>query len=421
MENSNNRNTEQLLNEIDSLKAKIISLEKYETENKSALKELVKAKEKANESDRLKAAFLSNMSHEIRTPMNGILGFVYLLKDFNLTDEEYAEYLDIIKESGDRLLSTINDLIDVSLIEAGLMEIAISEMKVNKQIQKIYSRFKPEAEEKGLKLFISNTTPEDEVIIKTDIGKVNNILIKLVKNAIKFSDDGSIEFGYSINNNELEFYVKDHGIGIPENRQKVIFDRFVQADDYETRQYEGVGLGLSICKAYVEMLGGEIRVESEEGKGSQFYFTIPYEAAGKEINKNIESESKIIPHLKTKKLKILIAEDDDAAALYLSILLKDIDKEIIHANTGTEVIKKYQDNPDIDLILMDIKMPEMNGYEVTRHIRQFDGKVVIVAQTAHTLSGDREKALESGCNEYISKPINKEELLKIINKYYNIY
>ena len=421
MENSDNKSTEQLLNEIDSLKAKILTLEKYEIEHNTALKELAKAKEKAKESDRLKAAFLSNMSHEIRTPMNGILGFVYLLKDFSVTGKEYTEYLDIIKESGKRLLNTINDLIAVSLIESGLMEIAISEMKVNEQIQNIYSLFKPEAEEKGLRLFIGNTALKDEIIINTDIAKVNNILTKLVENAIKFSNNGSIEFGYSINENELEFYVKDHGIGIPENRKQVVFNRFVQADDYETRQYEGIGLGLSICKAYVEMLGGKIRAESEEGKGSQFYFTIPYKPAEKEINKSIDSESKAISHRQTKKLKILIAEDEDAADLYLSILLKDIDKEILHAKTGTEVIKKYQDNPDVDLILMDIKMPKMSGYEVTRHIRQFDKNVIIVAQTAYTLSGDREKALESGCNEYISKPINKEELLKIINKYYNIY
>jgi len=242
--------------------------------------ELKSAKEKAEESDRLKSAFLANMSHEIRTPMNGILGFAGLLKEPGLTGEEQQAYIQVIEKSGARMLNIINDIVDISKIEAGLMKLYMKESNINEQVDYIYTFFKPEVEAKGIQFSFKNSLPAKEAIIKTDREKVYAILTNLVKNAIKYTEKGSIEFGYNLKTDredvKLEFYVKDTGIGIPKDRREAIFERFIQADIADEMARQGAGLGLSISKAYVEMLGGKIWVESEEGAGSTFYFTLPY-------------------------------------------------------------------------------------------------------------------------------------------------
>lgn len=254
------------------------------TDRKLTEFELRKAKERAEESDRLKSAFLANMSHEIRTPMNGILGFAELLKEPDLSEDEQQEYINIIGESGTRMLNIINDIVDISKIEANLMELSFGKSNINDQMEYLYSFFKPEVEAKGMKLSYKSALSLIEANIYTDGEKVYAILTNLIKNAIKYSDKGSIEFGYIKKGNFLEFYVKDSGIGIQKDRQVAIFDRFVQADiaDYQARQ--GAGLGLSISKAYVEMLDGQLWVESEEGVGSTFYFTLPYNTEKDTIN-----------------------------------------------------------------------------------------------------------------------------------------
>jgi len=246
------------------------------TKRKQAEEAIIKAKEKAEESERLKSAFLANISHEIRTPMNGILGFANLLKEPKLTGKEQQNYIDIITESGERMLNIINDLIDISKIESKQMKISISEMNINEQIGFIYSFFKQDIEDKKLQFLYKNQLTENEVMIRTDKEKINTILIKLVKNAIKYCKKGSIELSCNKSNNMLEFYIKDTGIGISKDRQKAIFDRFVQAEMTNSRSYEGAGLGLSITKAYIEMLGGKIWIKSDINIGSTFYFTIPY-------------------------------------------------------------------------------------------------------------------------------------------------
>jgi len=380
--------------------------------------ELIGAKEKAEESDRLKSAFLANMSHEIRTPMNGILGFADLLKEPELSGEERQEYIGIIEKSGLRMLNIINDLIDISKVESGQMEIFISEINVNEQIEYIYNFFKLEVQKKGMQLFFQNGLQSEEAVIHSDREKLYAILVNLVKNAIKYSDAGSIEFGYTLKDRYLLFFIKDTGIGIPDDKKEAIFDRFIQADISDKRAFQGAGLGLAISKSYVEMLGGNIWVESDEGIGSTFYFTIPYNVKPEEIK---ALKKVIIPDTvekPIKKLKILIAEDDESSEKLLTEILKKYCKEEIRVSNGLDAVETCRNNPDIDLILMDIQLPDMNGYEATREIRKFNKSVLIVAQTAYALPGDRELTLKAGCNDYISKPIDKRLLKEIIQKYF---
>jgi PAS domain S-box-containing protein len=381
-------------------------------------KELIKAKEKAEESDHLKSAFLANMSHEIRTPMNGILGFAGLLKEPNLTGTEQQKYIQIIEKSGARMLNIINDIVSISKIESGLMEINMIESNINEQIEYIYAFFKPEIENKGIQFSYKNSLPFEKAIIKTDREKLFAILTNLVKNAIKYSEKGSIELGCDKKGENLEFYVKDSGIGIDSTRLKAIFERFIQADIADKHAYQGAGLGLSISKAYVEMLGGKLWVESEIGIGSTFYFTIPYTTELKETVANTNDNVNGKMEVQVMNLKILIVDDDETSDLLISIMLTEISREILHAKSGLEAIELSRNNPDIDLILMDIKMPVMGGYEATRQIRQFNKDVIVIAQTAYGLTGDREKAIEAGCNEHLSKPIIKNELLSLMQQYF---
>ena len=300
------------------------------TERKKIERELITAKEHAEESDRLKSAFLANMSHEIRTPMNGILGFTDLLKEPDLTSKNKEEFINIIEKSGQRLLSTVNDLIDISKIESGQMQVSVSEFDVNKLSDDLFEFFNAETKRKGLELSLSNSTPENCIVL-SDEKKVYSILTNLIKNAIKYTQSGSIKFGYLEKDNELQFFVKDSGSGIPKERLELIFDRFIRNEHNEKDATEGSGLGLSISKAYVEMLGGKIWVESEIGAGSEFYFTIPYKPSKDKISESIENNTLTANQI--RDIKILIAEDDETADNLLSIFVKSISKEILHAKS----------------------------------------------------------------------------------------
>lgn len=385
------------------------------TQQKNIETELKIALEKALESDRLKSAFLANMSHEIRTPMNGILGFVNLLSEPDLQKDQIDQYSAIINKSSKRLLNTINDIIDISKIEAGEMVVSKIETSLNIVLDEIYSFHSSEAKLKGLSLILKPSLSTEPTTIITDSNKLYGILTNLVKNAIKYTHQGSIIFGYTIKDNFIEFFVKDTGIGIPRDRIQAIFNRFEQADIEDTRAFEGSGLGLTISRAYTEMLGGKLSVESEEGIGSKFIFTIPYV---KTIKKEIEQppEDIIYNPAKIKKLNLLIVEDEEVSAELLEVMLEDMFKKINFARTGIEAVEICRKNPEIDLVLMDVKLPEMDGYTATRKIRKFNKNIIIIAQTAYALLGDKEKAIEAGCNDYISKPIDKKLLLEMINK-----
>jgi PAS domain S-box-containing protein len=399
-------------------KQAVLNIARDITDRKKAADELILAKERAEESDRLKSAFLANMSHEIRTPMNGILGFASLLNEPVLSQEDQIKYVGIIEKSGQRMLNILNDLIDISKIESGQMEVVVSETVINEQIEYIHTFFKPEIDRKGIRFLLKNTLSKEESTVRTDREKVYAILTNLLKNAVKYTNHGTIELGLVKMGEYIKFYVTDTGIGIPKDKQESVFERFVQTKDAKTHDCEGAGLGLAITKAYVEMLGGEIWVKSNKGFGSTFFFTLPINAEHGKEDVSVVGLNNPIEEPLLKKLKILIVDDDEISRLLVSIMVNQFSNNIIETACGEKAIDICRNNPDIDLIFMDIRIPGLNGYETTAQIRQFNKDVIIVAQTAFGLAGDREKSLQAGCNDHISKPINKAKLFDLIYKYF---
>jgi len=379
------------------------------------IEDLKAAKKKAEQSDRLKSAFLANMSHEIRTPMNGIIGFLNLLNRPELEEKNRKEFLDIVNKSGQRLLDTINDIIEISKIESGETELSFSEVDIRETLNYFHRFFKVQTEEKGLKLSLSSKAGKNAVFIVTDKIKLESILSNLIKNAIKFTKQGSIEIGNYLDGEHMVFYVKDTGTGIPADRIDAIFHRFVQADLSTSRGHEGSGLGLSIAKAYSKALGGELWVKSEQGKGSTFFCSIPFKPADGTTSKN--EIHPIHPQNEPEKITILVAEDDFPSFLYLEQLLHGKNIQLIQAVNGIETVEIARENPEISLILMDIQMPEMDGLEATRQIRKFNKTIPIIAETAYGFSDDWEKVLAAGCNDYLVKPLKEKELVKMVKTY----
>jgi CheY-like chemotaxis protein len=347
--------------------------------------------------------------------MNGILGFMGLLKEPDLDDENKNQYIDIVNFSGRRLLNTVNDIVEISKIEAGQVRVDLSEVDVDETMEYLYKFFNKAASDKNLKLEMKNRLQNGKMIIKTDKKKLEGILINLLNNAIKFTEKGTVGFEVVAEDDQLLFSVYDTGIGIVKKQQKTVFDRFVQADLSYSRPYEGTGLGLSITKAYVEMLKGEIWLDSTYGKGTTFYFTIPYEPLKKKVLEEKEEEE-ILPPKKTSRI-ILVAEDDEVSITFLNHLLKKAGFQLLATTNGEDAVRTCREHPEISLILMDIKMPRMNGIEATRQIREFNKKVPIIAQTAYAMEGDSEKFLKAGCNAYISKPVAVQSLLTKINEF----
>ena len=378
-------------------------------------RQLTRAKEKAEENERLKTIFLQNMSHEIRTPMNGIIGFLSLLKEPDLDPESRDKYIDIVNKSGKRLLTTINNIIEISKIDSRQIEVRTGDVDLIEVTNFYYNFFLPLAKEKKLQLILNTNIPPEKSCIVTDKFILDNILTNLINNALKFTNKGSVEIGNSIAGKNVKFWIKDSGIGIPRDRQKAVFERFVQANLNMTRAHEGSGLGLSIVKAYVEILKGEIWLDSNEGEGTTFTFTIPYIPAEASIK---PEEPENLPELLNgEQLKILIAEDDNISFLFIQQLLNLPEITLLRAANGEQVIEMAKNNPDLSLILMDIKMPIVNGIDATKSIREFNPHVPIIAQSAYTFSGEQEQALAAGCNDYLTKPINKNRLLGLIRKY----
>jgi PAS domain S-box-containing protein len=377
--------------------------------------QLTIAKERAEESDRLKSAFLANMSHEIRTPMNGILGFSLMLADPTLTKDTRESYVRIVNSSCDQLLHIVNDIIDISKIEAGQVDLSESAFEIKELFDEIFSFYSAVAKEKGVDLIIMPLTGELSVNgrIVSDRTKLRQVLDNLLSNALKFTHSGKIILRCSLEKGFLQFEIEDTGIGILHELQTVIFERFRQVETSLTKKYGGTGLGLSITKAYVEKMGGIIWVRSELGQGSTFFFRLPYTSSS-----GAERQEK--PDLKKRVLKggmtILVVEDEEINWLYLYEILKNKAKTL-HAVNGKQAIELIKLHPEINIVLMDIKLPDINGLELTKILISVNSKLKIIAQTAYALSGDREKAIEAGCSDYICKPVKREDLLSLISVY----
>ena len=388
-------------------------------------KELTKEKEKAEESDRLKSAFLANMSHEIRTPMNGILGFAELLKDPAFSGTEKNEFIELIQSSGNQLLSIINDVIDISKIEAGQVSIQLIETNINLLLDDVIRFYEPASRLKKIELELNKFCEDEKARCITDEVKLKQILMNLTGNAVKFTSEGKVTIGYMKEPDKFIFYVKDTGIGIAPKYHKDIFKRFWQVPNSNGKIYGGTGLGLSVSKSLVEALGGNIWLNSAESNlsasrqgGTEFYFSIPINLSDQEPEKNvktIEENTNINSGVKGKT--IIVAEDEEINFLYIKKLLSCQDMNVLWAKNGKEAIEMLELHKETDLILMDIKMPVMDGYEATRIIRNSNATIPIIAQTAYNLSENKTKALSAGCNDYLTKPLSKKILMQKISTF----
>jgi PAS domain S-box-containing protein len=387
------------------------------TDRKLVERELIEAKEKAVESDNLKTAFLANMSHEIRTPMNGILGFSNLLIDAESTEQEKEKYIEAIEKSTQQLLQIITDIVDISIIESGQEKMCASAFNLNKLLEDIFSIYKPVAHQKGLQLSLNTNLWHGDKKVMGDFSKLRQVLINLIGNAVKFTEKGYIEIGVSANNQKIIFNIKDSGIGIDPSLHEAIFDRFRQVELTYSRKYGGNGLGLSIAKSYVEMMNGTIGVESTPGVGSTFRFELPLLFYSESVDVEVLENPEIPHNYFWGNKTILLVEDEEYNLMYLEFLLKPTGVNIITAQNGIEAVEHCRNNEDISFVLMDVKMPEMDGLTATRIIRSFRPELPIIATTAYALSSDEEKCLEAGCNAYIAKPIKKENILQMMNKF----
>jgi len=407
----------------EKYKGTIIMLDDL-TNRKEAEQILQIAKTRAEEADKLKTAFLANMSHEIRTPMNAILGFTELMITSNPGEKERLEFLGHIRKSCANLLNIIEDIIDIAKIESNQIKIKEKICKPYELINDLYAVFTETLKNYGMsddvKLIVNVKEKEKNINIYTDGERLKQILSNLLNNAAKFTNIGFIEFGYKVvNNNNLFFFVRDSGPGIAEDMKDKIFERFTQIEDNNTVNRHGAGLGLAICKNLINLLGGNIWVESVVGKGSDFFFQLPLRdiPANLEIEVPLMSNAEFECNIDWTGKHILIAEDDEVNFVYLNEILKPTNAKIYRAKNGLEAINIAESEENLDLILMDIKMPEVDGFEAAKYITSIKPELSIIAQTAFAMDGDKAKCIKAGCCAYITKPIDKQKLLILMEKY----
>lgn len=381
-----------------------ITLEK-ELEHK-----LIAAKEKAETTSKLKTAFLQNMSHEIRTPLNAISGFAGLMNNDKVSPEKRKGYVQIIQNSSKQLLDIISDILTISSLETKQEKYNETEVNINELIIELFAIFKQQATHRNISLFAKKELSDENSFIRTDKTKLTQVLSNLLSNALKFTNKGQIEFGYTCEQNELRFFVKDTGIGINKDNLEDIFERFRQADNDISLHYGGTGLGLSISKGFVELLGGTIRVDSQPNLGSNFHFTIPYTPT------NASASQHSFTPIDQKKNTILVVEDEEYNFFYLEELLLNNDTHLLHAKDGEEAIQLFRENPQIDLTLMDIKIPKLSGEKAALKIRELSPNAIIIAQSAYALEHEVEKYAHI-FNAYLTKPIKQEVLAMELDKY----
>jgi PAS domain S-box-containing protein len=398
---------------------RIVGIASDITEQKEFEEVLRIAKEKAQESDMLKSTFLANISHEIRTPMNGVIGFAELISRAELDEGTRNSYVAIMKKSSDQLVHIIDDIIDFAKIEANQIRIQQQAFDVNRMLDQLKIFFQNQLLQKGLDsitlLVEKSLNQMAEAMIISDEHRVTQVLSYLIENAIKYTSEGFVKFGYVLKKEKIEFFVQDSGLGIPKDKHELIFERFRQADEGHTRKYGGTGLGLPISRGLVNLLGGTIWLESEKDEGSTFFFTVPY--------RPVQNESIIKPnqgeittkHIWQDKL-ILVAEDDELNYEYLRILFETTKAKIIRAKDGSQAVKICS-NLRFDIILMDIRLPVLNGLQATRQLREMGITTPIIAQTAFAMDDDEKQCIDAGCTCYIAKPISREKLFDLIEKY----
>jgi PAS domain S-box-containing protein len=398
------------------------------TEFKEVEKQLRVAKEKAEESDRLKSAFLANVSHEIRTPLNAITGFSALLAKPNLHLDKKEKYIKQIINGSNELVNLIDNVLDISRLESGSLKPKLTEFLLNVQLDEIYefyNDFKIQHAKDNLDIILKVPEGSEKLLIRTDRMRIQQTLGNIIDNAIKFTSSGSVEFGYSIlpdnsdasQDKSLLFFIRDTGIGIAKKDKDRIFERFVKVVDKDEHLYRGAGLGLALARDLVHMLGGEIWVESGLGKGSTFYFTIPYEAPS--IERDDRKTTSETGEYDWSEKTIMIAEDTESNYLYIEEVLNPTRARLIRARDGLEAVDIFRANKDsIDLVLMDILMPEYDGFEATLLIRKIKKDVPVIAQTAFTFEGEIEDGLYAGCfNDYILKPFKIKVIYRLLEKY----
>ncbi|MEN8204051.1 MAG: ATP-binding protein, partial [Bacteroidota bacterium] len=400
-----------------------------EAKVKERTADLLIAKERAEESDKLKTEFIRNMSHEVRTPMNGIVGFVDFLDAPDLTPSKRSSFIEVIKNSSHQLLRVIEDILEISRLGTNQVEVHEMEVSLNRLLSEQFSLFHIQAKEKGLSLQLKTALSEEKSTILCDAVKLTTIVSNLLENALKYTHKGSVEFGYHLGDGPgketLKIYVKDTGTGINPENHKMIFSRFAQEEKELSKKLGGLGLGLSIVKENVELLGGEVSLQSEKGKGSTFFVSIPYrpvETASVEIAHSDHDSSLENATTNLNRYNILLVEDEEINYIYMKLLLKDYEHHdlTLHAKDGKEAVEICGSNPDIDLVLMDLKMPVMNGFEATSLIKEMRPELPVIAQTAYTTGADRDKALSAGCSAFLSKPVNKEMLFRVLNEHLTV-
>lgn len=386
-------------------------------ERKKSELELVEAKEKAIQSDKLKTSFLTNMSHEIRTPMNAIIGFSTLLNDDDITKEESAEYVSLLASNASVLLNIIDNVIEVAMLEAGEVVLERKKFGINQMLVDLLESFeKSEDRHPDVSVNISTAGSDEEYMLYNDQNRLMQMLNILIGNALKFTEKGSVDFGYRlIDQKYIEFIIKDSGIGIPLSQQDHIFERFRQADNSLTRKFGGTGLGLTIVKHLVDLMDGQIVLESEEGKGSLFRISLPIVQPTPEALPGITTKPK--PRLDLSGKHILVVEDVESNYQYLVAVLKSTMVNIHWITDGNAAVDFCKNYPDIDMVFMDINLPGIDGYEATRRIREFKSDLPIIALTAYAMTGEKERSLDSGCNEYLSKPVSPRELMNVVTKF----
>lgn len=386
-------------------------------------KELLKAKQKAEENDRLKSVFLANMSHEIRTPMNAIIGFSDLLAKRNITEERKLRYITLIQERSYDLLRIIQDILDISKIEVGQMEIVEAETNLNSLLTEIYDYYKLKVahslDKKELEIRYYLAENISDLIIQIDHQRLKQVLNNLIDNALKFTHNGIIEFGCEKHTaNELMFFVKDTGIGISKDKYDIVFERFGQADNaLGARQYGGTGLGLSIVKGILQLMDGEIWFNSEVNEGTTFYFTLPIKKPISPIKSPKYLDSVDTSDWNCKS--VLIVEDDEANNEFLSDLLLEQGLKIYKAFSGKETKEVFALNHDIDIVLLDVRLTDISGLELVNRMKTERPEVIIIAQTAYAGEGSKADCINAGCDDFIAKPIKAEQLLPLISKYLN--